>query len=163
MLRCSQSPRTAQPSSTQQGVSKQQSWSQRGFCAPHKSSKHLQGCEGPGGSGAQPTSQMSTPRRSPPCCRGQNHCGERQRPAQDRNRVLSPHKAGFGSPHQAALRSPKSRHQISSAELEHFYILHLNQTGWKAVITSVAPAPFPVSHSISSLVLGTDPPQRGTV
>lgn len=140
--------------------------SQRGFWLKMMPSKHLQGCGGRVGSGAQPTSQMSTPRHCPPCCRGHNHWGERQRPAQDRKHsaVSTAHQSGIGSSHnphtgcwRCTLRSPKSSHQSSSAELEHFYILHLNPTGWKAGITSVSSAPFP---SISWLVLESAPLQR---
>lgn len=70
-------------------------------------SKHSQGCAGPVGSGAQPTSPMSTPRHCPPCCRGQTRWGERQRPAQDREHrehssVITPHKTGLESSAQAA-------------------------------------------------------------
>lgn len=47
---------------------------------------------------------------------------------------------GHQSSPQAKLRSPKSSHQLSSAELEHFHILHLNPAGWEAVITPVSSA-----------------------
>lgn len=84
--------------------------SQRGFWLKVMPSKHLQGCGGPEGSGAQPTSQMSTPRHCPPCCRGQNHWGERQRPAEHREHSSVTHRAGILTPgcSRGTLRGPKA-------------------------------------------------------
>lgn len=64
---------------------------------------------------------------------------------------------------RCTLRSLRSRHQLSSAELEHFYILHWHQTGWKTGTTLCPQHPVAVWHSISSLLLETDPLQNGTV
>lgn len=67
------------------------------------------------------------------------------------NTALKPHQQAW-NPHTSLLKvhseQPQKQHQISSAALGHFCILHVNQTGRKAVSPLCPQHPVPVWHSI---------------